>query len=86
MRISDFPIEAVSCVLSGIRRDAAIYRRDLQTLGAIGRIHSSAHHERLPNRLDTTSLHKLLVNDAYLTKAAQQMKLPPLFTSIYDEE
>lgn len=82
---TDFPIEVVSHVLSRIRWDAAIYRRDLQTLGDIGKTHSPAHHG-LHNHFDAKSLQNFFVNDSYLIMAAKQMKLPQLFHSIFDEE
>lgn len=81
---TDFPLEIVTGILDGIRWDAAIYQRDLQTLVNIGTTHTPAHYERISGGLDTNLLRSQFMNDMYLTRAAQHLRLPQMFQTLFD--
>ena len=72
-RSTGVPIEVVSQIISRVRWDAAIYVRDLET---IGNFHTTEYNDRFQN------FNGIIANDDYLQMAISELKLPML-PSIY---
>lgn len=77
-RLLDFPVRVVAEVLSGIRWDAAIYERDIQTLGRIGKAHYPVLASWQEDPFSHQNLASEFVSSHCLQEAAKQAGLPAI--------
>ena len=81
-----FPIAVVTEVLDNIRWDAAIYEKDLLTLGRIGKAHYPTVTDWVEDIFDIKLLEANVVRNSYLQEAAALLQLPAMDSAMLREE